>query len=134
MASSPIRPVQCKALLIACWNADGMLGRKFELGHFLSQQGVDVCLLSEIFLNPGQAFRLANYICNRKDIPTTGGATAILVRRGIAHHPVSVPELTNLEVTAVQVTLAGRPLKILAAYLSPSRPLFGADLTTCFGG
>jgi hypothetical protein len=29
--------------------------------------------------------------------------------------------------------LAGRPVKILAAYLSPSRPLIGADLTVCFG-
>jgi hypothetical protein len=39
-----------------------------------------------------------------------------------------------LKATAVQVTLAGRPVKILAAYLSPSRPLIGADLTPCFGG
>jgi hypothetical protein len=39
-----------------------------------------------------------------------------------------------LEATAVQVTLAGRPVKILAAYLSPSRPLIGVDMTACFGG
>ena len=30
--------------------------------------------------------------------------------------------------------LAGRPVKVLAAYLSPSRPLIGADLDACFGG
>jgi hypothetical protein len=47
---------------------------------------------------------------------------------------VPVSGLTHLEATAVQVTLAGRPVKILAAYLSPSRPLIGADLTACFGG
>jgi hypothetical protein len=29
--------------------------------------------------------------------------------------------------------MASRPVKILAAYLSPSRPLIGADLTACFG-
>ena len=45
-----------------------------------------------------------------------------------------VPGLTHLEATAVQVTLAGRPVKILAAYLSPYRPLIGADLTAGFGG
>jgi hypothetical protein len=44
------------------------------------------------------------------------------------------PGLTHFEATAVQVTLAGRTAKILAAYLSPSRPLIGADLTDCFGG
>jgi hypothetical protein len=47
---------------------------------------------------------------------------------------VPVPGLTHLKDTAVQVTLAGRPVKILAAYLSTSRPLIEADLTACFGG
>jgi hypothetical protein len=40
---------------------------------------------------------------------------------------------THLEATAVQVTLAGRPVEVLAAYLSPSHPLTGVDLTACFG-
>jgi hypothetical protein len=39
-----------------------------------------------------------------------------------------------LETTAVQITLAGRAVKVLAAYLSPSRPLLRADLTPSFGG
>ena len=134
MAARPRRTGQCKALRLACWNADGVRGRKFDLEYFLSQHGVDICLLSETFLKPEQAFRLANYVCHRTDRPTVGGGTAILVRRGIVHHSVPVPGLTHLEATAVQVTLAGSPVKILAAYLSPSRPLIGADLAACFGG
>jgi len=47
---------------------------------------------------------------------------------------VPVPGLTHLEATAIQVTLAGKPVLILAAYLSPSQPLIGTDLTACFGG
>jgi endonuclease/exonuclease/phosphatase family metal-dependent hydrolase len=39
-----------------------------------------------------------------------------------------------MEDTAIQVTMAGRPVKILAVYLFPSRPLIGAVLTACFGG
>ena len=111
-----------------------MRGRKLELEHFLSQHGVDICLLIETFLNPGEAFRLANYVCHRTDRPTAGGGTAILVRRGIAHHSVPVPGLTQLEATAIQIMLAGRPVKVLAAYHSPSPPMIGADLDTCFGG
>jgi hypothetical protein len=103
-------------------------GRKLELEHFLSQHGVDICLLSEAFLHPDQAFRLTNYVCHRTERTTAGGGRAILV-----HHSVPLPSLTYLEATAVQVTLAGRPVKILAAYPSPSRPLIGADLTACFG-
>jgi hypothetical protein len=30
--------------------------------------------------------------------------------------------------------MAGKPVRILAAYLSPSRPLIGAELSACFGG
>jgi len=109
-------------------------GRKLEPEHFLSQHGVNICLLSETFLNPGQAFWLANYLCHRTDRPTAGGGTAVLLRCRIVHHSVPVPGLTHLEATAIQVILAGRPVKILVAYLCPSRPLIGVDLTTCFGG
>jgi len=42
---------------------------------------------------------------------------------------VPVPGLTHLEATAIQVTLAGKLVLILAAYLSHSCPLIGADLT-----
>jgi hypothetical protein len=108
-------------------------GRKLELEHFLSQHGVDICLLSETFLKPGQDFRLANYVRHRTDRLTAWFGTAILVRRGIVHHSEPVTGLTHLEATAFQVTLAGRPVKIFSVYLSPSRPLIGADLTACFG-
>ena len=64
---------------------------------------------------PGQAFRLANYVCHRTDRPTAGGGTAMLVRRGIVHYTMPVPGLTHLEATVIQVTLAGKPVLILAA-------------------
>ena len=34
----------------------------------------------------------------------------------------------------MQTVLAGRPVEVLAAYLSPSRRLIGADLEACYGG
>jgi hypothetical protein len=39
-----------------------------------------------------------------------------------------------MEATAIQVTMAGKPVKILAAYLSLSHTLIGVDLSACFGG
>ena len=86
MAARPRRTERSKALRLSCFNAHDVGGRKHELDHFLNQHGVDICLLSEKLLNPGQAFRLANYVCHRTDKPTTGGGTAILVRRDIVHH------------------------------------------------
>ena len=72
MAARPRRTVPYKVLRLACSNADGVRVKKLELEHLLSQHGVDICLLSEIFLNRGQAFRLANYVCHRKNTDSGG--------------------------------------------------------------
>jgi hypothetical protein len=106
---------------------------KLQLEHFLNHRGVNISLLNETFLEPDRAVHLANYVCHRKDRMTAGGDTAILVRRGIVHHSVPVLGLTHSEATAIQVTLAGKPVKILAVYISPPRPLIRVELTTCFG-
>jgi len=74
MTARPMSKERCKALRLACWNADVVRGSKLELEHFSSQNGVDVCLLIEIFLNPSQEFRLANYVCHRTHRPTAGAA------------------------------------------------------------
>ena len=58
MAARPRRMEQVKPLCLTCWNADGVCSRKLELEHFLNQHGVDICLLSETFFNPGRAFGL----------------------------------------------------------------------------
>jgi hypothetical protein len=49
-------------------------GRKPELEHFLSQHGVNNCVLSETFLKPDQAFQLANFVCHRTNRPTARAA------------------------------------------------------------
>jgi hypothetical protein len=108
MAARPRRTERCKALRLDSWNEEGVRGRKLELEHFLSQHGVEIYLLSEIFLKPGQAFRLANYVCHRTDRLTAGGGTAILVRRCIVQHSVPVPGLTQMEATDIQVTMTGK--------------------------
>ena len=80
------RPRRTKPLQLACWNDDGVRCRKLELDHFLVQNAVDICLLTETHLRSGEAFRMANYICDRTDRLTEGGATVILVRRGRDHY------------------------------------------------
>ena len=89
--------------------------------HFLSQRGVDICLLTETHIRP-EVFRLANYVCHRTDRPTEGGGKALLVRRGIDHYAVPILCLIQLEATAIHIMLASGPVKILAVYLpAPDR-------------
>jgi len=74
MVARHTRPERCKPLRLAYKYADGVRGRKLELEHFLGQNGVDICPLSETYINPEKAFQLANYVCQRKDSPTLGAA------------------------------------------------------------
>jgi len=119
---------------LTCWIADGLCSRKLKRDDFLGQHVVDVCLLTETHLGAGEAFRMANYVCNRTDRLTERGGTAILVRRSIDHCAVPVKSKKHPEAAAVQVMLASKPVKILAVYLSPSQPVIDSDLSACRGG
>jgi len=101
----------------ACWDADGVRGRNLQLGHFLTEHGIDVCLLSEKHLEPGRALRFANYVCHRRDCPARGAGTAILVRRDIDRYAVPVSGLQYLEANDIHVELTNRLLKLVPAYL-----------------
>jgi exonuclease III len=104
-----------KALRLACWNADGVRGRKLEMEQFLSEHGVDICLLTETHLVAERALSFANYLCHRTDRPTPGGGTAILVQKSIDHYAVPVSGLQYLEATAIHLVLATRPVKLVSA-------------------
>jgi hypothetical protein len=104
------------------------------LEQFLSEHGVDFSLLNETHLESGRALRFANYVCHRTDGTTRVGGTAILVHWGIDHYAVSVSGLQHLEATAIHPVLATRPVKLVAAYLSPIRPLIESDLSECLSG
>ena len=67
-----------RALLLTCWNTDGVHGRKLELDHFFTQHHVDICLLNETHLRPGEVCQFANYIGHRANWLTEGGRTAVL--------------------------------------------------------
>jgi hypothetical protein len=112
MAARP-RRTQGKVLRLACWNADGVRGRKLELEHFLSEHSVDICLLNETYLVLERALRFANYVCQSTDRPTPGGGTANLVHKGIDHYAMPVSGLQYLQATAIHLVLATRPVKLV---------------------
>jgi hypothetical protein len=82
-----------KALRLAYWNADRIRGLKLEVDHFLSEHGVDICLLNKTHLECDRSIRLANYVCHRTDHQARVGISAILVRMGIDHCALPVSGL-----------------------------------------
>jgi hypothetical protein len=111
-------------------NSDGVRDRKLGLKQFLSEHGVVICLLNETHFKSGWALKFANYEYHRTDRPTPGG-TAIFVHKGIGLYAVPVLGLQYLEATAIHIVLATRPVKLVSAHLSPTRPQIEADLTEC---
>jgi hypothetical protein len=104
-----------KALRLASSNADAVRGRELELEKFLSEHGVDICLLHEKHLESVRVLMFANYVCHRTDLPTPGGRHSDLCPPGIDHYSVPVSGLQYLEATAKHLVLATRQLKLVAA-------------------
>jgi hypothetical protein len=77
-------------------------GRKLELEHFLSQHGVEICLLREVILNHCQGFRFANYFCHRTQTDS-GGRYRYLSQPWYCQNSVSILVLIHLVVIAIQV-------------------------------
>ena len=89
-----------------------------------------------VFRRPAQ-LQNPNQIPRRLNWPPqidSGSGIATLVRCGIVDHSLSVPGLTHLEATAIQITLSSIPVIILAPYPLPYCPPIGVDLTACFRG
>jgi hypothetical protein len=55
--------------------------------------------------------------------PYGSRSTAILVHKGIDHYAVPVSGLQYLEATPTHLVLATRPVKLVSAYLAPTRAL-----------
>ena len=108
-----------RILRLAYCNANSIRNKKLELVQFLSDHGINICLINETHLVPGQDFRMLNYVCHRKDHPTQGGGTMILVRCGIDHYSVPVLNLRQMEATTIYVNIGRRPVKLVVVYLSP---------------
>jgi hypothetical protein len=136
MAARPRRKNVAKALRLAFGDADGVRCWKRELEYFLSQHGVDICLLTERHLRERERGRClsACKLCLSTNRPTHKSGTGLLVLRGIDHYAVPVLGLTQLEAIAIHITLGSGPLKVLVVYLSPSRNIIGSDLCACFAG
>jgi hypothetical protein len=118
-------------LRLGCWNADGVRGRKLELEQFLSEHGVDICLLNETHLVAVRDLRFANYVCHRKDRPTPGGGTAILVHKGIDHYAVPVSGLQFLEAT---LSVGDQTSETRVGLPRAHTPLDRVGLTECLSG
>nr|CAD7434834.1 unnamed protein product [Timema monikensis] len=132
-------PPVLKELTVALWNANGVAGKKAELESFLAKHRVDVMLLGETHLRSAMRFSLAEFICHRSDRAgdVGRGGTAVLVRRGLDHHVVSLPPLQHMEATAIQLVTSTGPVRLISIYFPPYHRFdqaTGADMEVLLRG
>lgn len=122
-----------KNLFVITWNANSVIHKKAELGDFLHENNVDVALVQETFLRPQHKLKIANYTTHRQDrTDRQGGGTAILIKKHIKHHAMTIPNFDNIETTKIQVTMADGPLTFVSAYRPPNRAFTVNDLDNLF--
>uniref|UniRef100_V5GNF3 Putative RNA-directed DNA polymerase from transposon X-element n=1 Tax=Anoplophora glabripennis TaxID=217634 RepID=V5GNF3_ANOGL len=122
-------PTSVQSLRIASWNVDGFRGRKIELKELLPRLDVDVMAIQETKVEDAHTVRIPGYLVYRRDRNRHGGGVALLVKRGIDHHMLQVPQLENMEAAAVSIrTRRYGDIAVVTCYQPPQLPLTDHDL------
>lgn len=123
-------------LKIVFWNCRSIRNKIIEFNDFLSVYNVDICCLTETWLNESQTFYHPNYECIRKDrIGQNGGGVAILVKKTIKFSSIPCISTQVMENVGIAIELADNVnLNIYSVYFpggqnnSNSRSSFKSDL------
>nr|CAD7407188.1 unnamed protein product [Timema poppensis] len=92
-----------------------------ELESFLAKHRVDVMLLGEPHLRSAMRFSLAEFICHQSDRAgnVRRGETAVMVLC-LDHNVISLPPLSHMEATAIQLVTSTSPVHECVKSLGPT--------------
>ena len=112
--------VQNPKLLVCQWNARSVRNKKVELEQFLISKNIDVCFVSETYLDDSDTFKLNGYKVYRKNRDNNNNhGTALIIKNEISQYEVKIPHLNKIEATAVNITASGKNITIVSVYNSP---------------
>ncbi len=120
-SQTPVSPLSQK-IKITAWNANGLLLRKTELAQFLSEEKIDVALISETHLTSRSHAEIRNYslyTCNHPSGSSHGGA-AIYVRKSLRHHEAEKHCTPEIQAASINAELhCGTNIRVAAIYSPP---------------
>lgn len=121
------------SLKILHWNANGIRQHREELQEFLVERRIDVALISETHLRPGDGMSSPTHRIYRTDRQgPRGGGTAVYIHRRLDHYPLPTPQTTDLEVTMVCVKTTRGSLNLAAGYIPPDKEAIPDELDAVF--
>lgn len=81
-----------------------------------------------------QVARMLGYLLYRRDRTAREEGVELLVRRGIEHHMLQIPQLKNMQAVIVSVRIRNHGNIVgVSSYQSASRPLMDHDLQVVLG-
>lgn len=123
-------------LKVVFWNSRSIRNKYMELGSFLFSNHIDICLLSETWLNKNDKFYIPNYKCIRKDrAGQLGGGVAILIKDNLKFRQIRSICTEVIENIGIEIQLKENEfVQLYSVYFpggqnnSNSRGLFRSDL------
>lgn len=116
------------------WNARGLKNKMNELEQLVSERNTDIAVITETFLKPDTLVKLSGFSCHRHDrLASLGGGVAIFVKENIGHCALPTPTNTNIESTAIQITVDHKKIIIIAVYCPPHLALNRPELDQLLG-
>lgn len=114
-----------KDLIIATWNANGILDHREELEAFLYEQEIDICLISETHLTTQNYVKFKGYntYCTIHPTDTARGGSAVVIKENIKHHENSKIEIEEIQATTVEIKTNKYNFTVGAVYIPPRHNL-----------
>lgn len=103
--------------------------------NFLINHSIDIACVTETHLKSDETLRISGYKIYRcdRDAENASGGSAIIIKKNISHHEISLPDLDSIEATAINVTLSNsEAVDIISAYRSPNQYNFRNDMIKLF--
>ncbi|GFV25535.1 putative RNA-directed DNA polymerase from transposon X-element [Trichonephila clavipes] len=111
-----------QSISIGFWNANGLRSKIHEVRDFVLEQNLDLFLVQETKLEPGQDPLIANYHLYKDDrvifprIRTAGG-TAIYCKSNFVQSRAPLPGIQYMDATAIEIKINNFPsLRVVSAY------------------
>lgn len=111
-------------LKIATWNANGILQHVRELDLFLTNEEIDICLISETHLTEKQTIKILGYSFYHTPHPadTARGGSAILIKSNIQHYEEHKILDRIMQITVITTQVKNKEFRVAAIYCPPREP------------
>jgi hypothetical protein len=119
---------------IGLWNANGLVQHNQDVKLFLSQNKIDILLVSETHFTDASFFKIPHYSVYSTNHPSNRahGGSAVLIKSNIKHYELPKYQFDYIQSTSVVVEDFNGPLSVSALYCPPRHNMSDCQFTEFF--